>query len=269
MRATGPCWYAKWYRATKPVIRALGRAWVVVDHESEWKPRRGRPSDDALTESQAGQRMLEVIREHSEQQTRLERAVEARRRDGVTFRELAAEYLLWLEDVKDAKPSTLSGHRYLLAEPGAGHRRGNGRADGFIMAALGDQPASRISTRDIENVLRRVAAPRERRVVDEAGTRRTITTRVAPRTVNQHRQLMRAIFTYAIRPSTYGLPTNPAKFANRRREPEPARLPFTLRSRLRLSRGRWRTACIEMRARLRWARTSRPLADWTTAATPS
>lgn len=163
MRATGPCWYAKWYRATKPVIRALGRAWVVVDHESEWKPRRGRPSDDALTESQAGQRMLEVIREHNEQQTRLERAVEARRRDGVTFRELAAEYLLWLEDVKDAKPSTLSGHRYLLAEPGAGHRRGNGRADGFIMAALGDQPASRISTRDIENVLRRVAAPRKAR----------------------------------------------------------------------------------------------------------
>jgi len=152
--------------------------------------------------------------------------VEARRRNGVTFRELAAEYLLWLEEVKDAKPSTLSGHRYLLAEPGAAHRRGNGRADGFIMGALGDQPASGISTRDIENVLRRVAAPRVKRVVDEAGKSRTITTRVAPRTVNQHRQLMCAIFDYAIRPSTCGLLTNPAKFADRRREPERGPLAF-------------------------------------------
>lgn len=152
--------------------------------------------------------------------------MEARRRNGVTFRELAAEYLLWLEEVKDAKPSTLSGHRYLLAEPGAAHRRGNGRADGFIMGALGDQPASGISTRDIENVLRRVAAPRVKRVVDEAGKSRTITTRVAPRTVNQHRQLMCAIFDYAIRPSTCGLLTNPAKFADRRREPERGPLAF-------------------------------------------
>ncbi|HET8978189.1 MAG TPA: hypothetical protein VFN87_08520, partial [Solirubrobacteraceae bacterium] len=57
-RASGPFWYGKWYRAGKPVIRALGRAWVVVDADGSWKPRRGRPRDDALTESEAGQRML-------------------------------------------------------------------------------------------------------------------------------------------------------------------------------------------------------------------
>jgi integrase len=179
-----------------------------------------------LTESQAAQRMLAMMREHDEQQTLLERDAEARRRDGVTFSELAAEYLRWVEEVKDVKPSTLSGYRYLLAEPGTAHRRGSGRAEGFIMAALGAKPAASISTRDIENVLRRVAAPREKRVIDEAGRPRTVTTRVAPRTVNQHRQLMCAIFNYAIRPSTYGLAGNPARFADRRREPERGPLAF-------------------------------------------
>jgi len=225
-RASGPFWYGKWYRAGKPVIRALGRAWVVVDAGGGWTPRRGRPRDDALTESQAAQRMLATMREHNEEQTLLERDAEARRRDGITFRELALEYLRWVEEVKDVKPSTLSGYRYLLAEAGTAHRRGSGRTDGFIMVALGDKPAAAISTRDIENVLRRVAAPREKRVLDEAGTSRTVTTRVAPRTVNQYRQLVCAIFNYAMRPSTYGFAANPARFADRRREPERGPLAF-------------------------------------------
>jgi integrase len=37
---------------------------------------------------------------------------------------------------------------------------------------------------------------------------------------------MCAIFNYAMRPSTYGLQSNPAKFADRRREPEPGPLAF-------------------------------------------
>jgi integrase len=226
-RASGPFWYGKWYRAGKPVIRALGRAWVVVGADGDgWKPRRGRPRDDALTESQAAQQMLETMREHDRQQGLLERDAEARRRDGITFRELAAEYLRWVEDVKDIKPSTLSGYRYLLAEPRTPHRRGAGRSDGFIMAALGAKPAASISTRDIESVLRTVAAPRKQRVLDEAGKPKTVTTRVAPRTVNQHRQLICAIFNYAMRPSTYGLSANPARFADRRREPERGPLEF-------------------------------------------
>jgi integrase len=226
MRATGPFWYGKWYRAAKPVIRSLGRAWVAVDSDGGLKPRRGRPRDDALTESQAGRRMLEMMREHDEHQTLLESDAEARRRDGITFRELAAEYLRWVQEVKDVKPSTLSGYRYLLVEPGTQHRRGDGRADGFIMAALGDKPVASISTRDVENVLRVVAAPREKRVLDDAGKPKLVATRAAARTVNQYRQLMCAIFNYAMRPSTYGLQSNPAKFADRRREPERGPLAF-------------------------------------------
>jgi integrase len=225
-RATGPFWYAQWWRQGKSVTRALGRAWVVADGAGGWRRRRGRPTDGALTEAEAAERMLTLVREHDQQQTLLERDAETRRRDGITFRELAAEYVEWVQEVKDAKPSTLSGYRYLLAEPGTPHRRGGGTADGFIVAALGDKPAASVSTRDVENVLRSVAAPRQKRVLDDEGKPKVVATRVAPRTVNQHRQLMCAIFNYAMRPSTYGLAFNPAQFADRRREPERGPLAF-------------------------------------------
>lgn len=68
--------------------------------------------------------MLAIVREHDADQTLLERDAEERLRRGVTFRELAAEYLHWLEEIKGAKPSTLRDHRLLLAEPGTAYRRG-------------------------------------------------------------------------------------------------------------------------------------------------
>ena len=77
------------------------------------------------------------------------------------------------------------------------------------MAALGDRPAREVTTREIEDLLRSVAA-----------------TGVAPRTVNKVRQLVCAIFNYGMRPSTYALPTNPATHADRRTEPERAVLAF-------------------------------------------
>jgi len=64
------------------------------------------------------------------------------------------------------------------------------------VAALGNLPAREITTRDVETLLRAVAA---------AG--------VAPRTVNKTRQLVCAIFNYGMRPSTYALETNPARHA--------------------------------------------------------
>jgi hypothetical protein len=85
--------------------------------------------------------MLRLVREHHDEQTLLERDVEERRRPGVTFRELARDYLRWLEEVKGARPSTLRDHGSVLAEPGQAYRRGKGSARGLIMAALGDRPA--------------------------------------------------------------------------------------------------------------------------------
>jgi hypothetical protein len=153
--------------------------------------------------------MLVLVNEHDEGETRLELDADARRRDGVTFRELAREYLVWLADVKDAKPKTLAEHRYLLAEPGTAHRRGAGRTAGHIIAALGDARIREITTRDVESLLRTVAA-----------------TGASPRTVNKTRQLVCAIFNYAMRPSTYGLVSNPAAHADRRIEPDRAPLAF-------------------------------------------
>lgn len=139
----------------------------------------------------------------------LERNAEERRRRGVTFRELVHEYLCWLDDIKGAKPSTLCHHRCLLAEPGQPYRRGRGSSPGLILAALGDRPAREVTTREVEDLLRAIAA-----------------TGVAPRTVNKARQLICAIFNYGMRPSTYGLHANPAQHADRRREPDAAPLVF-------------------------------------------
>ena len=77
------------------------------------------------------------------------------------------------------------------------------------MAALGDRPAREVTTREVEDLLRAIAR-----------------TGVAPRTVNKARQLICAIFSYGMRPSTFDLPSNPATHADRRREPEASPLAF-------------------------------------------
>jgi integrase len=77
------------------------------------------------------------------------------------------------------------------------------------MKALGDRPAAEITTREVNQLLREIAA-----------------TGVAPRTVNKARQLIRAIFNYGMKPGTWGLKENPATHADRRREPTPAPLPY-------------------------------------------
>jgi integrase len=208
-RASGCFWYAKWSRHGQPVIRALGRAWAEPDGNGGWKRKRGRAPEGVLTEPEAATRMLQLIREHDAEQSLLERHAEERRRRGITFRELATEYLCWLEDVKGAKPSTLRDHRCLLAEPGQAYRRGSGTSAGLIMAALGDRPGREITTREVEDLLRSIAG-----------------TGVTPRTVNKARQLICAIFNYGTRPSTYCLASNPAQHADRRREPDAAPLAF-------------------------------------------
>ena len=208
-RASGCFWYGKWSRHGQPVMRALGRAWAEPDGKGGWRRKRGRAPEGVLTEAEAASQMLALMREHDTEQTLLERDAEERRRRGVTFRELAVDYLRWLEDVKGAKPSTLRDHRSLLAEPGQTYRRGSGTSRGQIMAALGDRPAREVATREIEDLLRSIAS-----------------SGVAPRTINKSRQLVCAIFNYGTRPSTYDLPANPAQHADRRREPDAAALAF-------------------------------------------
>jgi integrase len=153
--------------------------------------------------------MLELVRAHDADQTLLESDAEERIRRGVTFRDVASEYLRWLEQVKGAKPSTLRDHRSVLAEQSVAHRRGPRVTHGRIMAALGDRPAREITTRDIEELLAAIAA-----------------TGVAARTVNKARAVMCAVFNYGMRPSAFGLSANPVTHADRRAEPQTAALAF-------------------------------------------
>src|SRR5438874_914694 len=157
-RSSGPFFYGKWSRNGTPVIRALGRAWVESDGNGGWRRKRGRSPEGLLTEAEAAERMLALVREHDADQTMIERDAEERRRRGVTFRELAGAYLEWLEHVKGAKPSTLGDHRLLLAEPGQLYRRGNGASRGLVMTALGDCSAREVTTREIEDLLRLVSS---------------------------------------------------------------------------------------------------------------
>lgn len=208
-RATGPYWYAKWSRDGKPVIRALGRAWVETSPAGDWRPRRGRPKDGALTEAQAGARMLSLIGEHHSEQLRQEADEAERRRRGITFRELASEWMVYLEQEKGLKPSSLRDYEWVLAEPGQPHRRGTGRSPGLMMARFGDRPILEITTREVAEHLR---------ALDRAGTK--------PRSVNKHRQVLSAIFAYAMREDTYQLAKSPVSATSKRREPPPAVLDF-------------------------------------------
>jgi integrase len=209
-----PVWEAGWRHrmpdgSLKTMKRRLGPAWVSPDGTGGFRRRRGRPGPGFLDESGAivaKDRLVRAV----ELELAARAEAEARAASApITFRAVAHAYLDWVERVRGAKPATLRDHRYLLAEPGAPHRRGGGEHRGLIMAALGDRPAAEITTREINELLADVAA---------AGA--------SPRTVNKHRQLICAIFSYGCRDATFALTDNPARTADRRPEPERARLDF-------------------------------------------
>jgi hypothetical protein len=54
------------------------------------------------------------------------RVDQERRSRGVTFCEVAHDYMRWLADVAGAKPSTLRNRESVLGEPGVPRKRGEG-----------------------------------------------------------------------------------------------------------------------------------------------
>lgn len=208
-RASGPFWYAKWSRDGKPVVRALGRAWVEATEVGGWQPRRGRASGGALTGAQASARMFELVRAHHLDESKVEQDEGERRRRGLTFRELGHEWLHFLQYEKGAKPSTLTGYREMLSEPGVPHRRGRGKTPGRLMEHFGDRRAQEITTREVADYLR--------------GLERAD---ASPRKVNRHRQVISAMYGYAMREDSHVFDHNPAQGTSRRREPPPAVLDF-------------------------------------------
>jgi integrase len=218
LKTTGePVWAVKWRGADgERIRRRLGApAWVARDGARGWRPREGRPAPGHLTEYQARRRVAAFVgaveAERAEARARAagEMAREAAA-GGPTLRSLAHVWLEHIEFVQGAKPATLRDYRSMLAEPGTPYRRGRGRTVGRIMAALGDVPAAKVTTAQIEALL--VAHAREG---------------VGARSVNKHRQVLSAIFNFGLRPENaarWRLTGNPAAATAKRREDGPARL---------------------------------------------
>jgi integrase len=194
---------AKFRHHGRQVKRRIGPAWLDLDSDTgEWRPRRGRVPDGSYDERRAHVLAAQLVADYVAEASDLERAERERRTRGVTFREVAREYLRWLEEVRGAKPATLLGHRSALAEPGVPYKRGEGTTLGHVMAALGDRPAAKVTVREVEALLAKVSA-----------------SGASPRTVNKHRAIISAVFNYGARESTFNLPANPARGADKRREP--------------------------------------------------
>jgi integrase len=180
---------ATWRHAGKVVKRRVGPAWL----DDSRQPRKGRVPEGYYDEPRAHVRAAELVAAHA--------AETATRSEAPTFREVAHAYLQHLEEIKGAKPSTLYDYRSMLAEPDD--------ANGVVIAAIGDTLASEVTTRQINELLAGLV---------EGGA--------SARTCNKYRSVIGAIFNHGMRTSTFGLPSNPAKEADRRRQPEAAPLDF-------------------------------------------
>ncbi len=201
---------AKFTYAGKQVWRKIGPAWLRPgDTPGEFQARRGRPPEGFFDERAAHVRASEIVDDYVHAAAHAEELAEAARNRGITFREVAHAYMDWLKNVKGAKPSTLRSHWSNLAEPGVPYKRGDGKTAGYIMEALGDRPAAKIEPAEVEALLRRIS---------ETG--------VAPATVNRNREIINAIFNYGTKPTTFSLPSNPAKHSDRRRIPAAPPLVF-------------------------------------------
>ncbi len=199
-----PYYEAKFRDAERQVMRRIGPAWLEPSPGGDWVPRKGRVSEGHFDERRAHVRAAELVSAYVAGKPKSGRVVQR-----ATFRELAADYMRWLETDYGAKPTTLLDHSYKLAEPGTSHRRGAGVAQGRIMRELGDRRAADITGEDVRRLLSSMT---------QSG--------MSARNVNKHRNLIAAIFNHGARRATghFKLEANPTVGIELRREPKPAPL---------------------------------------------
>ena len=150
-----PFYEAKFRYRGRQIKRRIGPAWLERDPDTGgWRRHRGRLAEGSYDERAAHVAAAQLVDEYVDELAASERDEHERRSRGVMFREVAHAYLRWLKDVAGAKPSTLRDHRNVLCEPGVPHKRGQGTTAGHVMAALGNRPAAKITTREIEDELR-------------------------------------------------------------------------------------------------------------------
>jgi integrase len=205
-----PFYEAFWRFQGRQVKRRIGPAWLERDPGStEWRRRRGRMKGGHYDEAGAHVAAAQLVAEYVSDAADRERVERERRTRGVTFREIAQSYMRWLGDVAGAKPSTLRDRESVLGEAGVAVKRGKGTTCGHVMSALGDRPASKITTREVNEVLAAVSA-----------------TGASASTVNKYRAVISAVFNHGCKPATFALPDNPVSGADKRREPSPGALVF-------------------------------------------
>jgi integrase len=197
---------AKFRHNGRQVKRRIGPAWLDPDGGG-WRLRRGRVRDGFYDKRGAHVAAARIVAAYVADAANVEQVERERQTRGVSFREVTGDYLRWLADVKGAKPATLRDHRSTLAESGTPYKRGKGSVNGHVMDALGDRPAGKVTTREVEDLLSKVSK-----------------TGVSPRTVNKYRAVLSAVFNYGMRQATYGLPSNPVAHTDKRREPHPGAL---------------------------------------------
>jgi integrase len=169
--------------------RRLGKAWVELDEDEEWIPRRGRVRSGYLDERRAYPLMAQVIEAHEKEQRETTPALRQAR-----FDDAVAAWLIYLKTEKRVKPSTLSGYRSLLAKP-------TGKRKARIMRKFGGHRLFSITTKEVRQFLAKL--DRED---------------ISARTVNIHRQVLHSIFEFAGREDSFGLPANPAAETTKRPE---------------------------------------------------
>ena len=130
-----PFYEARWRDINRAQHRKrLGPAWVELDAEGNWVPKRGRVRKGHLDKRRAYPLMAEVIEEHEERLLR-----EVPERSDALFEEAAAAWLEHLRTEKRVKPSTLLNYGILLAQP----EERQGSTEGTDHAGLRRTPAVR------------------------------------------------------------------------------------------------------------------------------
>lgn len=194
-----PFYEARWRDLNRAQRRRrLGPAWVERDSAGEWVPRRGRVRRGFLDERRAYPLMTSVIEAHDEK-LRLDEPS----RPEALFPEAVDAWFVYLKTEKRIKPSTLAGYEQLLARPGQERDPRRGR----IMREFEKRPLFHITTKDARRFLAKL--DREN---------------LSARTVNVHRQALHAIFEFARREDSFGLPSNP--FAGTAKRPEDGAKPI-------------------------------------------
>lgn len=123
-RSRGPVWYAK-YRLPdgRQVQKKIGPAWS----------ERGRPAQGFYTKRLAEEWLREILHQAARG------ALPAQNRTGVTFAEAAAEWLRYVEDDRQRKPSTVKGYRWIVQAQ--------------LLPAFGEMPVESVTTPVIERWL--------------------------------------------------------------------------------------------------------------------